>query len=865
MKPPKLPLLLLRLIAGRQILEELEGDLYEDFLDNLELKGYRKARNIYIWTALCSLRPYILIHNKENRKLKFIDMITYHFKMAIRNMLKHKTFSAINISGLAIGIASSLAILLFVLDQSIKDDFLPNKDRIYRLESSIERAGKIGHSASHHGYLMPAIADNLPSIEAYVRMNKSNETIVKDNNGSPELIEEDFISTDPDFFKIFGFEAILGNSKEWLKEPDEVIVTESAAKRHFGDTNPIGKIIQFSDEYTKPKRITGVVKDPPGNSSIQFDFIATTEGLFQPDLSFKSMFSMSTPVYILLKPEIDPTYVSSRIAPELKKHTDKKSITESTYKLSSFNELKYNIEVSDKIVKAVDRRVIYMFSIIAIFIIALAIINYINLTSARSIQRAQEVGVRKVSGASRGTLLNQFLMESFLTCIIALPLAILLLELIIPYFEIILEQKLFFNYKTNPLFIGALLGGVALIAFIAGFYPALILSRFKLSHFMKGSFEHSSKGALLRKILVIFQLTFSISLIIGALLVQNQLEFIRKKTLSYSPEHIIVVKGHFGQFSRNYKTIKERMNQVSGVTKVSVASASPGDDFYGSMRTKAIPVSIVNYFVDEDYFDIFNLKVTDGSSFNPKADSLSSHVMINQALAGVLKEENPLYSTAYRFRGRNNSKIIGIVEDFHFESLHSEIRPVVISPASSMTPALSQLIIKVETESFDQVVSDIESIWNEFHPLDIFNYQFLDDKLDRQYSAEYKLSKIFGLFTMLAIFISSLGLFGLSTHIAQVKVKEMSIRKVLGASFHQIIVLLGKQVYLLVAISSLIAIPIAYYSISQWLQDFAYSGGISSWAFVLTLGICIALTSLTTGWHTIRTARTNPAESLRNE
>lgn len=865
-RPPKAPLLLLRLFAGKQIMEEIEGDLHEDFLDNLESLGPRKARKIYIWTAFRSLRPYILIHNKENRNPKLIDMVNYHLKMAFRTMSKKKTFSAINIFGLTLGMASSLAILLFIIDQSQMDNFQTNKERIYRLESASERAGNISRNVDLHGSLMPAIADNIPGIEAYARLSKSSETLVQYRDGNKSLIEEDFIFTDPDFFKVFSFEILKGDRRTILSDPNGVVVTQSAAKRYFGTSDPIGKIIEFAKASKEPRTITGIVADPLGSSSIQFDFIAPNNELFpsSDSYSFKGSFSISLPVYVLLDQDIQPATVVSKIVPELKKHTDKSNLIESTYSLQSFEELKYDMEVSDDIIAPVDKRMIFMFSIIAIFIISLAIINYVNLTSARSIQRTLEVGIRKVVGAGRRTLLAQFLTESFLTCFIALPLSILLLQLILPYLEVILERQLFFDYKTNFPFLIYLIAATIFIALLAGIYPAIILSRFNFSNFMKGRIEHGTKGPTLRKILVVFQFTFSIALIIGAILIQNQLDFVKDKTLGYAPEQIIVLKGGYGMFTRNHKAFKTELLKVSGVTKVAMASSAPGDDFFATMTTTTLPFPMVYYIVDEDYMDIFNLKILEGRNFSAKTDSSFNRLIINKTLANALEIKSSL-SSDDNDRLINRSKIIGIMEDFHFESLHKDIQPVVLRPGKAVPMMLTKVIIKVETEDFQQVVSNIRSTWDDVYPEKLFDYEFLDDKLDRMYTAEYNLSKVFSVFTVLAILISCLGLFGLSMHMAQIKIKEISIRKVLGASITQIIGLLGQQVFVLIGIAALLATPLAYYFIDQWLQDFAYNTGISGTVFVFTLIMSLVLATITTGWHTIKTAYTNPAESLRNE
>lgn len=782
-------------------------------------------------------------------------------------MSKNRVFTAINIFGLTIGLASSLAILLFIIDQSRMDDFQTKQDRIYRLEVEMERGGSLQRSAQLHSHLVPAIAENLPGIEKFARIQQSTRTLVSHKDGNKSLTEEDFIFADPEFFELFDFNLISGNPRELISAPGTAVITVSAALRHFGHTDVVGETVEFSSQYAKPRQITAVVADPAGNSSIQFDFISSNEELFPPASAnpFNQRFSSSIPVYLLLSPGTSPEAVASQIVPELKKHTDKERLVESSYSLSSFDHVKYDMEVADRMITPVDKRIIRMFAIIAILIVSLALINYVNLTSARSIQRALEAGIRKVVGANRRTLMSQLLTESLVICLITLPLAILALELIIPYFETILQRKLFFSYKTNLTFLSGLVSFTLILALIAGLYPALVISRFKFSHIINGRPEHIGKGALLRKILVIFQFTFSIALIIGVFLVQGQLDFIRTQTLSYAPEHIVILKGNFGMMSKNYKTVKAEIQQLPGVQQVSVGSASPGDKFFVSSTNPTLPTAMTNYFIDENYLDVFNIKVLQGKNFGQISDTVRSPIIINQALADVLDIENPLNSTAYKFFGRNNNKIIGIVENFHFESMRDEIKPVFMAPASAMAPGLTQIIVKVESAEFDQTLQKLEATWDKFFPDIVFNYQFLDDKLDRMYTAEYRLSKIFGLFTILAVLITCLGLFGLSMHISEVRLKEVSIRKVLGASMGQIMRLLSAQVYVLVLIAALIASPLAWHFVSRWLQDFAYTKAITAKTFVFTFIACLALASFTIGWHAIKTARTNPAETLRNE
>ncbi len=868
-RPPKLPLLLLRLLAGRQILEEIEGDLYEDFLDNLESKGPRRAKAIYIWTALRSVRPYILLHNKENRKPKFIDMFYYQIKMAFRAFRKSPSHTFINIFGLALGLAGSLVILLFLIDDKIKDDFLENSDRIYRLESTSKRNGLINRSVKLHSSLMPAISPNIPEIEAYTRMSLGSETVVFEKSGNKEVLNQTFLSADPGFFKVFSFEIIEGNPQNILSRHNVAVITESAAERIFGNTDPIGQQIKLAkpDQFSKDTNleIVGLMKDPPGNSSIQFDFVkpmSTVTGQNEK-VSFGRNFYISLPIYVLLTNGSQPESVTKKILPELKKHTESDQHLAAQYALKNVHALKYDTEVTDSIIATTDKRIINMFAIVAILIISLAIINYINLTSARATLRGREVGVRKVTGATQRGLLGQFLLESLLTCLIALPFAIIIVQLTIPAFEEILGDKLFFDYSSNPSFLLKILVFVVSLGLIAGVYPAILLSKHKFAGVLRGRVEHSRNGVLLRKTLVIFQFVFSIALLAGIAFIQSQLNFIKDTSLKYNPDRVLVLNGTSAQFRKNYQTIKNQIQQIPGVLQVSIAGQVPGDQFFGETRSPQFPFPFKRFIVDHDYLDIFGIDIKAGVTFNPLLDSAASHVIVNETFANAM-EGDLLNSSDYKFHGRNKSKIIGISEDFHFESLHNQVAPVVLTPVESF-PWVSKAIIKLETSQVAQVISGLEQMWKEIYPEQTLNYQFLDDRLDRLYQAEFKMAEIFKIFTILAIVISCLGLLGLSTHTAQVKTKEISVRKVLGASVGQIIQLLAKQTYLLVSIAAIIAFPIAYYFVDQWLQNFAYSIDLSILTFLSIIGLCFLITAITIGFQTIKTARTNPADALRND
>ena len=865
--PPKISLGVLRFFCPKHRIEEIEGDLYEEFIENIELIGISKARRIYTWTVFRSFKSYLIISTNPHQKQKPIDMITYQIKMAFRNFAKNKTYTAINILGLVVGLASSIAIALFVIDNQSMDTFLLDSHEIYRLESESMKEGKISRSVSLHKSLLPAIAQHIPEIVAYTRLSLTDRTVIMDENDSRKIIEERFLFADKDFFKIFSYDLIAGDLINALSESNKIILTVSTAKRYFKDDNPIGRFIKLNDGNNSVLEVAGVVEDPKGNSSLQFDILAPISQAFGENekIGFGGNFFRSIPVYVRLAPGTNAESVNQKVVPALKTYTEKASLIDLEYSFKSFENLKADIEIDDDLIAPTDNRVIVMFMIVASLIIALAIINYINLTTARALQRSHEVGIRKVVGAHRGSLVRQFLIESLLFCFIALPIALLLVELTLPYFEMILGRKLFFNYKTSPEFFGVLILALTSIGLLAGIYPSLVLSQFNFAEFLKGKLANSNKSNWLRKALVIFQFTFSIALIIGAVLVQNQLAFIKKQTLSYNPEQVIVISGGFGKFRTNYKSLKQEMGKVPGVIKTSASRAAPGDDFFSRSTHPDVPVSMTQYIVDENFFDLFNIEIVKGKNFNSESDSIKTHVIFNEALAQVFEGEDPIKIDHISFFGGSPNKVIGVVKNFHFESLHNTIKPAIFISSEASPWALSKIIVKIESEEFLSVVSGLEEVWESFYPDDLFQYEFLDNRLQNKYSSEQKISGIFNLFTVLSIFISCLGLLGLSTYTAQVKMKEISIRKVLGANVKQIFTLLTGQIYLLILFASVLAVPIAYYFVQEWLNDFAYKVAISPMIIGLTILMAFLIAGLTMSFKVISAAMTNPVDSLRNE
>ncbi len=863
-KPPKLPLRLLRLFCAQHRIEELEGDLHEEFLENLETKGASKARRRYTWTIIRSFRRYLFEYRPNQYKLSYLLMMLRHYlKTALRSIKTNKTLTFINITGLSVGIATSLIIALFVADQYLMDDFIPDRDRIVRLEGKTENHARKGYAAELHPGLGPTLMELSPNVETYTRLTKASLNLKIKQKEDITFFKEDFLVVDSSFFQLFPFELAQGNPDKVFQDLSSVVITERLAQKLFGTANPIGKPIDVRYNDRNGFVVTGVLKDIPANSSLQFDLLV----LDVENYSLNSGAYGPTAIYLKLAPETNQEALAQLLSKEISNFTNNQFIARQKYRFTPFDQIKYNTESPDRVIPAMNRDVVDLFIALAVFILLLATINYVNLSAARAIQRSQEAGIRKVIGAGKGSFTFQFLTESLLLCWLTLPLALFAVRSFIPVFERVLEKKLFNHYLTDPVFLLYILGLVTLLGLVAGLYPAFIVSRFRFTDFLKGKASTGHKGNWFRKGLVVFQFSISILLIIGTLLVQRQLAFVQNQTMSFQADQVLVCDR---VISRKLLPLKNSLEAISGVDQVSLTSSPPGGEvalMYGFNQN--FGEIIYWHEIDENYIPLLGLSMIEGEAFDKgMSDSFQSEVLINETMARLIESTNPLNSEnplneTYNIPGLQ-LKIRGVVEDFHIQSLHERIKPMIFQYAQG-APVAASMMIKVSPADIGTTLKSIESEWKSFIPNSPLKATFLDDRFENLYTAEVRLGKLFGIFTLLAVIISCMGLFGLSLHIAEVKTKEIGIRKILGASVAQVMRLLSGEVYTLIGIASLIAAPLAWYFADQWLQGFAYRQDLSVGTFALTLIACLILATLTTCWYTIKTARVNPAETIRNE
>lgn len=862
--PPKLPLRLLRWLCRNSRLEEIEGDLHEDFQINIEKKGIRKAKISYYWTLIRSIRPHLFKKDKRSNS-NITAMLLYQLQMAFRHLKKHKSYTAINIIGLVSGLSIVAIIALFVADIKSSDSHIAGKDRIFRLEQATNQNNQNVRRADLHQSIAPTLAADLPEIEAFTRLIPSSKTIGIINENKTHLHEESFLFVDKGFLTVFGLEVLNGDINELFEDKNSIFLSQSTAVKLFGHTDVIGETL-VSPKSKDFLFVSGVLKDPPVNASIQYRIIGNTLNYFggQETVSFEQSFAANTPIYLKLKTP-ETTGLEKKIKKSLEAATDRESISGATYFLNSFENLKSDLAVNDDIITPIDSKVTLMFIVIAVLLLTLVVTNYINLSTARILQRSKEVGIRKVIGAKRSSIALQSFLEAFLTCLIAMPFTVVLLEVFTPFFESLIEHELFMDYKSNWHFLLVLVSTPFTLAVLAGAYPSILISRLKFKQLEHTNNNQLLKGKWLRKGLVIFQFSFSIALMLGAVFIQNQMDFIQQKTTSFEPENIIVLKGRYNLFTKQGDVLKSEFKNIPGVIEVSYTSNTPGDNFFGTSESPEIEFPYTRFHVDHDYLDVFNIEFLEGKNFSQHSDSVRSEVIINKKMQKLLEAQSPEKTSYFNFMPGSQSKVIGVVEDFHFKSLHSEVEPTVFIRGDAMPFALNKAIVKVNTKDLAKTVTSMEEVWNEFFPEDLFSYQFLDKKLENLYTSEKRLSGLFNVFTFVAILISCLGLFGLTKYAVQVKMKEISIRKVMGAKVAHILRVLSSDMLSSLLLASTIAIPSAIYFINQWLNGFSYHIDIRFSIIFTTVIVALLIAAVTIGYEVVKAASKNPVDTLKDE
>jgi len=794
-----------------------------------------------------------------------------HLKIALRNLLNNKIFSAINIFGLAIGLACCILMFLFIQHEVSYDKFHANAKNLYRVTSIAEGTNGKTNLAVTPSAWAPLMKKDYPQIRNYVRLLKDEKSILGEA-GKEHIIVKNLFLADPAFFDVFSYKLLKGNPAKALVQPNTIVLTEQAAKKYFGDTDPIGKTLEATTTFapTFNVQVTGVISEPPANSHFTFDALISMSTL--GDISNLWAYHMYHTYVVLANgasknsletkfKSFSDKYITNNPNADGKQEIHLQPVTDIHLHSQMVGELEENGDIT----------YVYIFSGIALFVLLIACLNFMNLSTVRSLKRAKEVGLRKVVGAERQQLITQFLGESILVSFFALILSIVIVVLTLPVFNDLSGRTLHINFGSNYNFILALILLTGLVGILSGIYPASVLSSFNPVEVLKGSFQKSIKGNALRKVLVTLQFVISIGLIASTILVYHQMQFVQNKKLGFDQEKVVVVTIPKNGDPKKIEALKTSLMNTPGVISASAASTIPS--------TK-IPVNLIHdessaanenrsmqmLFTDQDFVKTMQMKLIAGRDFskNYSTDENEGFIINNQAVqsSGWKTAKNAIgksFQWVVPDKVLKTGKIIGVVEDFNITPLKSPVQPLVMH---ILPRRFQYLYVRLHSNN---ALTKVKKIFKEFNPEQPFEYSFLDDTINAMYSSEKKLGKIFGYFSGLAILIACMGILGLSIYSTQQRIKEIGIRKVLGATPVNIVKELSKEFLKPVSIAALIASPIAWYAMNKWLQGFAYRININAWVFLLAGVIALLIALLTVSFHAIKAAIANPVKSLRTE
>ena len=792
-------------------------------------------------------------------------MLKNYFRIALRNLWKNRSVNWINITGLAAGMTSAVLIFLWVQNEMTYDGYHPQADRIYRTTAHLTKAHWVWNSSPLP--LSTALKESVPEIE--------QATCMEFNSGISFSIHNEFFPekngayVDKHWFELFHYDFIAGNAASFLRQPFSLLLTESKAKKYFGNNNPIGQTIRID---TVNYQVQAVVKDNPANSSFQSDFLMPLDALLtNPERRKNAMTwnNFNGQTYLKIRPGTDVNKIATKITAVMASHKQNAVMS-----LEPLKEMHFETDLtSNGNMEHVNRKTVYIFSVLGVFLLVIACINYVNLTTARASLRAKEVSIRKIVGAGKQSLFIQFILESLLISALSVLITLVLIRLSLPYYKELTGKNF-----TNPLASAGMwkIIGVTLLTatILNGIYPAILLSSFQPLNVFKGASILKVKDVWFRKSLVILQFTFSVILIISTIIIQRQLNYIQKTNPGYDRSQLFsfylpwtLFKGQTDEqkegILNNVKQELLSQTSIAGATVASqsivrLGSSNSGSADWDGHDTTYQP-TVYQLSADEDYKKVFQIELAQGRWFQPENPTDRHNFIVNETVANEFNIRKPVLGQRFSFQG-DTGKIIGIVKDFHFASLHDKIAPLVMF---NRTGWRSTLFVKTQPGKTNQALAAAKSLWQRYNPGKPFEYSFMDEEFDKLYTADAKLSTLILVFSIIAILISSLGLFGLSAFTAEQRIKEIGIRKVLGATVSNIIALLSADFVRLVLLSIVIATPIAGWTMYKWLQDFAYHIPMTISIFVLAAALAIFIALATISFQSVKAAISNPVKNLR--
>lgn len=808
-------------------------------------------------------------------------MLQNYLKVAFRNLWKNKGFSALNILGLSIGIATCLLITLYVIDEMSYDRYNEKADRIYRVNVDLKFGGAEQKFAVSSAPLAITMVKDYPQVENAVRFRSYGSSVVK--KGEQNIRETRIVFVDSTLFYVFTIPMIAGDPKKALTEPNTVVINQSTAEKYFGSTDAVGKVLRF-DNKTDYK-VTGVIKDLPENTHFNFDFFISMSGADESRNGMWASFNFNT--YLLLRKGTDPKTVVAKMEEANNKYLwpqvqqimkvdsveFKKSGNYLNMSLTPLTDIHLHSDRTAELGPNNDIQVIYIFSLIAVFILVIACINFMNLSTARSANRAKEVGIRKVLGTMRSDLIGQFLTESVLMSLLSFALAIIIALVLMPFFDQLASKKLTLSPVGHPVLFPVLFACSLIVGLLAGSYPAFYLSAFQPIQVLKGKLASGFKHSYFRSSLVVFQFAISIGLIIGTIVIYNQLSYIQNKKLGFNKDQVLIIQNAY-VLDKQAESFKNEALKLNNITSASISGYLPVPSsrndqpfFPEGVIDQKKAVAMQQWMVDHDYIKTMGMEMKEGRNFSRDFLTDSNSVLINETAAGLFGFPNPInktitaYSDIQNSSSRINYKIIGVVKNFHYSSLRENIGALCLFLGKS-NDAIS---FRMGAGNPAITLKNIEALWKKMAPSEPFSYSFMNEDFNRMYNAEQRTGKIFISFAILAILIACMGLFGLATYAAEQRTREIGIRKVLGATVSNIVGMLSKDFLKLVLIAALIAFPVAWWAMNKWLQDFAYRVRISWWIFVVAAFVAVLIALLTISYKAIRAAISNPVNSLRTE
>jgi putative ABC transport system permease protein len=880
--PPRWSLRLLKWFSPDHLYEEIEGDLIQKFSRDAKEFGERRAKRRLLWNVIRFFRPGILLRNKFTVQLNQGYMFNHFLKVLFRNALKNKIYSALNVVGLTLGMSAFILIGLHVWNERSYDDFHAKKSEIFRVRQDRYTDGVLSRQWTAGAWSIGVdLKNNFPEVLRYVNVNKNGLQSAVLSNENIFFKEERLFYASEDFFDIFSYPLIKGVDSLVLLKPFTMVVSESLAKRYFGDDDPIGKSLKCngSNEF----EITGVFKDAPENTHLKFDALFSFESLLKiigPEDTQNLMTNWGWSgnyCYIELAPSASvklleakiPALVEKKMGKELRAWGEGMS-----FAMQPLSSIHLDSNFKDEIEPNGDRQSTNFLALIAIFILGMAWVNYINLSTARAIERTKEVGVRKVLGSGYGLLIRQFLFEAFTFKLLAVMLTALFVAILLPSFSTFLNQKIdlsMFSEKRTWLY---LLGIFLLGVLASGIYPAFVMSGFNPVQVLKGRFQSSASGHYLRKGLISFQFISSVVLMVGTFVVYQQIDFMRSSALGIDKEQMLIVQGPAikdSTYYRKFDFFRESLLSYPDIQKITVSTDVPGQSVKasnGQVRLVGQDLKLGNTYrvvmSDEDFPETYGMQLMAGRMFSREFNDHWNAALVNETAMQLFGYNDPEKIIGQKaFLWDDTIKIVGVLKNYHQESLKSKVDQLIFICDKEIS---NYYTVKIRTnKSLATMVRTVEEKYKGAFPDNPFQYFFLDDYFNLQYQSDVQFGKVFGLFSLLAIIIACLGLFGLSSYLVLQRTKEIGIRKVLGATVVQITSLVSKEFILIVLISNIIAWPIAFYTMDFWLRGFAFRIDLGVFSFVLPTAITLLIATLTVATQSIKAARANPTINLRAE